>query len=108
MQETTVSEINIVPVKPKDGLVGFAAFIVDHKLYIGNVAIFTRLDGDGIRLVYPSKKVGVRDIDCVHPISRRAGDAITAAVQEKYLQLFSDSFSQDVNETQAGFHHSAE
>lgn len=80
---TTVSEINIIPVKPMDGLVAFASFVVDRKFYIGNVAVFTKLDGDGIRLVYPTKN----QIQCVHPISREAGSAITRAIQEKADQI---------------------
>lgn len=82
---TTVSEIQIVPVKPDAGLIGFASFVVDGKWYIGSVAIYTRLDGQGVRLVYPKKN----QINCVHPMSRSVGDAITRAIQEKLNDLYS-------------------
>lgn len=89
---TTVRDIQIVPVKPEQGLIGFASFVVDDRWYIGSVAIYTRLDGQGIRLVYPKKNL----IDCVHPVNRSIGEAVTKAVQEKLTELYS-SF-QDVYE----------
>lgn len=98
---TTVTEINIVPVKPRDGLVAFASFVVDGKFYIGNVAIFTRLDGKGIRLVYPTKN----QIHCVHPISREVGDWITEAVSGKYKAFFGLPVSEDVYEAKSAIHH---
>lgn len=53
----TISEIQIVPVKPDKGLVGFCSFILYESIYCSSVAIFTRPDGS-FRLVYPTKKVG--------------------------------------------------
>ena len=81
---TTVSDIQIIPVKPRDGLIGFVSFVVDGKLYIGSVAVYTLLNGQGIRLVYPKKN----QINCVHPVTRSAGDAITQAVQKKFNDLY--------------------
>ena len=78
-----ISEINIVPIKPKDGLLGFASFVIDRKFYVGSVAIFSRLDGGGIRLSYPKKG----QIDCVHPISQKAGEIITEAIQRRFNEL---------------------
>lgn len=78
-----ISEINIVPVKPKDGLVGFASFVVDGNFYVGNVAIFSRLDGEGMRLVYPRKG----SIDCFHPIKKEVGAFIEEKVTEKFNNL---------------------
>lgn len=78
-----ISEINIVPVKPKDGLIGFASFVVDGNFYVGNVAIFSRLDGEGMRLVYPRKG----NIDCFHPITKEVGAFIQQNVTEKFNTL---------------------
>jgi hypothetical protein len=78
-----ISEINIIPVKPKDGLIGFASFVVDKKFYVGNVAIFSRLDGEGMRLVYPRKG----QIDCFHPINKEVGLLIEQNVTEKFNTL---------------------
>lgn len=52
---TQVSEIEIVPVKPANGLVGFASCVLDNKLFLGSIAIYTRLSTEGYRCVYPTK-----------------------------------------------------
>ena len=90
-QEIKIAEIQIIPVKPKDGLVAFASFVLDEKYYIGSVAIFTRRDGFGYRLVYPTKKVGLTNINIFHPINARVGQAIEKAVIEKINDLFNEN-----------------
>src|SRR5574344_1961686 len=50
-----ISEIQIVPVNPKDGLVGFASFVFDNCLHLGSIGIYTRPQG-GYRLTYPTRK----------------------------------------------------
>ena len=89
---TNISEIKIVPVKPKDGLIGFASFVLDKKYYIGSIAIYTRLDRSGFRLVYPTKKVGGRNINIFHPINAEAGRAIEEVVAEKVSGLLDAEF----------------
>ena len=81
-QPIELSEINIVPVKPQNGLLGFCTFVVDKKFYIGSVAIFSKREG-GIRLVYP-KKGG---IDAFHPIKKEVGDYITNMVEKQFYNL---------------------
>lgn len=82
-----VSEVQIVPVKPDEGLIGFASCVVDDAFYIGSIAVFTRLGG-GFRLVYPTKKIGERHLHYHHPISREASAAIEAAVLRRAAQIF--------------------
>ncbi len=79
-----VSQINISRVKDSNGLIGFANFILDDKLFVGNVGIFTRLDGQGIRLSFPK----TRELHSVHPITKDLGQKITEAVQQRYYDLF--------------------
>lgn len=81
-----VSEINIVPIKPKNGHIAFVSFILFEKLYINSVAVYTRYGG-GIRLVYPRKK----NLDVCHPINYEFGDAIEKEVLMEILkyELFS-------------------
>ncbi len=85
--EIKVEEIEIIPVKPKDGLIGFASFILNQTYYVGSVAIFTRMDGRGFRLVYPTKKLGERNMYLFHPITVDAGRTIEEAVTEKVNEL---------------------
>ena len=48
-----VSEVNITPVKPNNGLVGIASVVIDGNIYLNSIAIYTKLDGS-YRLLYPS------------------------------------------------------
>ncbi len=80
-----------MPVKPKDGLVAFASFVLDDRYYVGSVAIFTKLGAFGYRLVYPTKKIGERNINLFHPINGEAGQGIERAVTEKVSEIFSEN-----------------
>lgn len=91
-QEIQISEIQIVPVKPQDGLIAFASFVLDKKYYLGSVAVYTRLNGDGFRLAYPTKKLGDKSINIFYPINGEAGLAIEKAVSEKVKGLFNENY----------------
>ena len=90
-----VSEIEIIPIKPQSGLIAFACFVLDEKYYVSSVAIYTRLDGSGYRLVYPTKKIGERNINIFHPINREASEAISEAVIKKVNELFGENLMKD-------------
>lgn len=89
--ETKISELQIVPVKPKDGLIGFASFVLDEKYYVSSIAIFTRRDGSGYRLVYPTKKVFLSDINIFHPINASVGKTIETEVMKKVNELVNET-----------------
>ena len=93
-QDLRISEINIIPVKPKDGLIGFVSFVLNESFYIGSIGVYVRLGGAGFRLVYPTKKYGERGIGIFHPINARAGHIVEAAVLEKVMKLFNDLFNE--------------
>lgn len=82
-----ISEINIVPVKPDAGLIAFASCVVDESFYLGSIAVFTRLHG-GYRLVYPTKKLGERNLHYFHPISKEAAQAVEEAILPCVRKLF--------------------
>ena len=77
-----ISEIQIIPIKPINGLVGFASFVIDSNLYLGSIGIITRPEG-GYRLVYPTKKVGLRNINIFHPINKSFAENIEKEVISK-------------------------
>lgn len=85
-----ISEIQIIPIKPKDGIVAFASLVLNHSLYLGSIAIMTRPTG-GYRLIYPTKKLGTKGINLFHPINRDFAQIIEKAILEK----FEDVMSQD-------------
>lgn len=92
----SISEIQIIPIKPQDGLVAFASFVLDGNLYLGSIGILTRPEG-GYRLVYPTKKVGIRNINIFHPINKSFADSIEKEVIGKFEDVMKndryDSFN---------------
>lgn len=80
-----LSEIQIIPIKPQDGLVAFASLVLDENLYLGSIGIMTRPNG-GYRLVYPTKKVADRNLNIFYPISRE----FALAVEQEVVKQFED------------------
>jgi len=91
MSNILISEIQIIPVKPRNGLVAFASCVINGSLYIGNIAIYTSpTNDDGYRLVYPARTLpNGKEINCVHPINKETGRAISAAIIKKYKEILS-------------------
>jgi len=89
METIQISEIQIIPVKPKEGLVAFASCVINNDIYIGNIAIYTSPSTQsGFRLVYPVKILpNGKEIHCVHPINKEAGELISKAIIEKYKEI---------------------
>ena len=85
-----ITEIQITPIKPKDGLVGFASVVLDNSLYLGFIGVYTRLDGLGYRLTYPTKRIGDKSINIYHPINKEAGKAVEEAVFKKLKEIFNN------------------
>ncbi|PIY72294.1 hypothetical protein COY87_01690, partial [Candidatus Roizmanbacteria bacterium CG_4_10_14_0_8_um_filter_33_9] len=80
-----LSEIQIIPIKPQNGLVAFASFVLDGSLYLGSIGIMTRPNG-GYRLVYPTKKIADRNLNIFYPISRE----FALAVEQEVVRQFED------------------
>ncbi len=78
-----ISEIQIIPIKPLNGLVGFASFVLDDNIYLGSVGIMTRPQG-GYRLTYPTKKVGTKDLNIFYPINKIFAETIEKGVINKF------------------------
>ena len=91
INQTTISEIQFYPVKPKDGLLGFVSFVLDDKFWMGSVAVFSRRDG-GYRLVYPTRKVTNQNINIFHPIDQAVGRQVETAISEKVAKIISEPY----------------
>lgn len=83
-----ISEVQIRVIKPKDGLVGFASCVLDGALYLSSIGIFSKLDGTGYRITFPTKKVGDTDLQIFHPINKELGQAIESAIMNKIRKVF--------------------
>lgn len=89
-----VSEINITPIRPHDGLIAFASVVIDDRLYLSSIAIYTRPDGT-YRLLYPTKKLGERVVNLFHPINRETSRQIEDAIFKKCEEIFERSNDND-------------
>ena len=83
-----ISEINIVPIKPNEGLIAFASFVVDGNFFVSSVGVYTRLNGEGYRLTYPQRKVGDKNINIFYPINAEVGKFIEQEVSNKVNEIF--------------------
>jgi DNA-binding cell septation regulator SpoVG len=92
MSEIVVSEIQIMPVRPKDGLVAFASCVVNNQFYLGSSVIYTCLSSpDGFRLVYPMKTLSNGTKIClVYPIHKEIGLSIQKEIVKQYLIIVDD------------------
>lgn len=81
-----LSEIQIIPIKPQNGLVAFASFVLNDSLYLGSIGIITRPRG-GYRLTYPTKKVGIKDLNIFYPINKTFAEEIERGVSEKLEEV---------------------
>lgn len=89
-----IEEVNVTPVKAADGLIAFASVVIDGSLYLGYMAVHIRRDGT-YRLVYPSKRVGNREMNIYHPIRKATGELIERAVMNKCQEVFERSDDYD-------------
>lgn len=85
--ETKITDVQINPVRPQDGLIAFASVIIFEQFRLNNIALRTTLNG-GYRLVFPAKKLrNGAEIESFHPITAEATVALTNAIVEKYEDL---------------------
>lgn len=78
-----ITEIQIVPIKAKNGLIAFASVVLEDSIYLSSIGVHARVDGSGYRLTYPTKKLGDTDLNIYHPITRSLSKAIEQAVVAK-------------------------
>lgn len=83
-----ISEIQVIPIKASDGLIGFASLVFDDSFYLGGIGIYTRPNGT-LRLTYPTRTHSTGAIHIFHPINKIVADEIELAVEEKFQKLMS-------------------
>ncbi|RJR28361.1 hypothetical protein C4564_05660 [Candidatus Microgenomates bacterium] len=84
-----LSEIQIIPIKPQNGLVAFASFVLDESIYLGSIGIMTRPQG-GYRLVYPTKKVAERSLNIFYPINKEIAQVIETEVVKQFEEVMNN------------------
>ncbi len=88
--KVVISEIQIIPVKPQNGLIAFASCVLDNNLYLGSIGILTKPEG-GYRLVYPTKKIGIGSINIYHPIHKQFAELLEKQLIEKFEEVMNKS-----------------
>lgn len=86
MKRPQISEVQVVPIKPANGLVGFASIVFDDSFYLGSIGIFARPNGR-YRLTYPTRKSACGGINVFHPINRSTAQQIEQAVISKFEEV---------------------
>lgn len=82
-----ISKIKIKKVTPNKGLVGFASCVVEDSLYLGNIAVFTRLgETERMRLVFPIKETDQNKISVFRPLTAELYYLLEQAITEKYKE----------------------
>ena len=87
MTASKISEIEITPIRAQNGLVAFASVLLDNKVKLNSIGIYTKLSG-GYRLTYPTKG----QFNIFKPITKEVSQAIESAVLDKYSQLIGGFF----------------
>ncbi len=77
------SEINVLPIKPRDGLVAFASLVYNKSFYFGSIGIHTKPQG-GYRLTYPTRKSDSNNFGIFYPINREVAEEIQNAIISKF------------------------
>jgi DNA-binding cell septation regulator SpoVG len=62
------------------GHVGFVSFVLDNVLKINGVGVYEKLDGSGLRLLYPRQG----ETQSVYPITRSVAGDIVDAVEAQW------------------------
>jgi DNA-binding cell septation regulator SpoVG len=83
-----ISEIQIIPIKAKNGLIAICSLVFDNNLYLSSIGVHSRRDGSGYRLTYPTKKVGNRNINIYHPINKETSKLIESSIFSEINKIF--------------------
>lgn len=83
--ELTITAV-FIPIRPTSkGMIGFVNLTFNNQLALNGVAVYTKPNGDGFRLVYPLNKNIPNETYYFCPLNREIGDLLTKAVSEKVL-----------------------
>ncbi len=89
-----VSEVNITPIKPNNGLIAIASIVIDGNIYLNSIAVYAKLNGS-YRLLYPTKHLGNKSVGYFYPINHQTSRLIEDAVFKKCSELFQGSNKND-------------
>ena len=89
MKSFTISDIQIVFLRPQNGLLGFASIAINDCIRVDGIAIYSSPTHHlKYRINFPTKKLASgRHVPCFYPYRKEIEEHITKAVVEEYLRL---------------------
>jgi hypothetical protein len=84
-----IKRVEIVPIRPFEGLIAFANVVLEEGLYLGCIGVHRKLDG-GFRITFPTRKVGEANLCIYHPTHPGISKEFEAAICSKAEEVFGD------------------
>lgn len=85
-----VTKVELLPIRPQNGLMAFASIELDERFYIGSIGVHRRRDGMGYRITYPTRKVGESSVTVCHPLAPELSRTIEQAICIRAVELFGE------------------
>ncbi|MDB2613791.1 hypothetical protein N9Y92_01370 [Chlamydiales bacterium] len=83
-----VSQVEIIPIRPRKGLIGFAIVEMDKQLLLQSIGIHRKKDGSGYRLTYPTRESDSSNGPIFHPTEPALSKEIEQCVFRKVNEFF--------------------
>ena len=84
-----ITEVQITPIKATNGLIALASVVYDNALFLSSIGIYTRVDGNGYRITYPTKSSSNHNFNIYHPINKQVAKIIEQAILVKAKDILS-------------------
>ena len=83
----SITNVELLPIKPQNGLIAFASVEIDNQFYINSIGVHKRRDGTGYRITYPTRKVGEQNLTIFHPTEPSLSREIEQAICDKAEEI---------------------
>jgi DNA-binding cell septation regulator SpoVG len=83
-----ITNVEIIPIRPKNGLIAFANITIDDCLLLNSIGVHTKLNGTGYRLTYPIKQSGKTQFYMFQPLNKYLSKQIEKKVINQVEQIF--------------------
>lgn len=80
-----ITEIQIIPIKPNNGLIAIANIVVDNCFYLSSIGVHKKLNGFEYRITYPTKN----NINIFHPIDKKISKYFEEEIIKKTKEILS-------------------
>lgn len=82
-----VTKTEIIPIHPTKGMIAIANVVIDDSVFLGSIGVHQKLDGNGIRLTFPTKKAGKGRASIFHPLDADLHKQIQGSIERQIKEL---------------------